>query len=339
MRPETQRAETFGGASPETVTCPSCRAQMAREMRFCRVCGFRLGEGLAEYVETVRLDGVPFTPPAQPARTTFGAGFAPQTTTLSPSPTQSNLTSPRRRRGARVCGGAGAGWLTWVIIAMIIIGASGAASVIKRGVRAGGIRVNGVPLMQRSFLGVDDFSYVRGEGAMLEAVLPGTPAEFAGLRDGDLIQRFDGKTINSEEDMRDQLRRTPVGKTVEVAYTRDGQPRTTMLKTIAPGDYDQQAFLPPGGTGYWGVSGLERVRVPGENYYGVRLGGVSTNQPADIAGLERGDIVVSFNGNPVRTTAGLGSYIDHAAPGSVVSVGIVRDGQRVEVPVKMGRDN
>jgi S1-C subfamily serine protease len=228
--------------------------------------------------------------------------------------------------------------MTWLFIAMIIAATSGALSVVKRRARAGGINIT-IPLAQRSFLGVDDFDYVRGEGVMLDAVLPGTPAALAGLRDGDLIQRFDGKTINSEEDMRDTLRRTPVGKTVEVAYTRDGTPRTTMLKTIAPGDYNQQAFLPPGGTGYWGVSGLARVQVPGENYYGVRLGGVRTNQPADIAGLRRGDIVVSFNGDPVRTTDGLSSYIDHAAPGSVVSVGIVRDGQRVEVPVKMGRDD
>jgi hypothetical protein len=336
MRPEMQRAETFGGAGPETVTCPSCRAEMVQGMRFCRACGFRLGEGLAEYVETVRLDGMPPMPPPQSARTTFGAGFAPQTTNLSPSLTRNNLTSRRRR--ARRCGGAGAGWLTWVIIAMIIVGASGAASVIKRGARAGGIRVS-VPLMQRSFLGVEDFDYVRGEGVMLDAVLPGSPAHFAGLRDGDLIQRFDGKTLNSEEDMRDTLRRTPVGKTVEVAYTRDGTERTTMLKTIAPGDYDQRAFLPTGGTGYWGVSSLERVRVPDENYYGVRLGSVRTNQPADIAGLQSGDIVVSFNGDPVRTTDGLSSYIDHAAPGSVVSVGIMRAGQRIEVPVKMGRDD
>ncbi|HVG30096.1 MAG TPA: PDZ domain-containing protein [Pyrinomonadaceae bacterium] len=339
MRPETQRAETFGGGRPETVTCPGCRAEMVQGMRFCRVCGFRLGEGLAEYVETVRLDGMP--PPmshAQTPRTTFGAGFAPQTTTLSPHVTQNNLTGRRRRRGSRRCGSAGAGWMMWVIIATIIIGASGAASIIKRGVRASGIRVS-VPLMQRSFLGVEDFDYVRGEGVMLDAVLPGTPAEFAGLRDGDLIQRFDGKTLNSAEDMRDTLRRTPVGKTVEVAYTRDGTPRTTMLKTIAPGDYDQRAFLPAGGTGYWGVSSLERVRVPDESYYGVRLGSVRTNQPADIAGLQSGDIVVSFNGDPVRTTTGLSSYIDHAAPGSVVSVGIIRAGQRVEVPVKMGRDS
>jgi hypothetical protein len=336
MRPETQRAETFRGASHATVTCPSCRAEMASEMRFCRVCGFRLGEGLAEYTETVRFDGVPLaSPPQQGARTTFGAGFAPQTTNLPTHVTQNNL-SRRRRRRARACGGAG--WMTWLFIAMIIAATSGALSVVKRRARAGGINIT-IPLAQRSFLGVDDFDYVRGEGVMLDAVLPGTPAALAGLRDGDLIQRFDGKTINSEEDMRDTLRRTPVGKTVEVAYTRDGTPRTTMLKTIAPGDYNQQAFLPPGGTGYWGVSGLARVQVPGENYYGVRLGGVRTNQPADIAGLRRGDIVVSFNGDPVRTTDGLSSYIDHAAPGSVVSVGIVRDGQRVEVPVKMGRDD
>lgn len=337
MRSETQRVETFGGASSETITCPSCRAEMVRDMRFCRACGFRLGEGLAEYVETVRLDGMPLMSPAQTPRTTFGAGFAPQTTNLSPSVTQNNLSS-RRRRGAWSCGGTSARWMTWVIIAMIIMGASGAARFIKRGVRASGIHIT-IPLAQRSFLGVEDFDYVRGEGLMLDAVLPGTPAEFAGLRDGDLIQRFDGKTINSEEDMRDQLRRTPVGKTVEVAYTRDGEARTTMLKTISSGDYDQQAFLPTVGTGYWGVSSLERVRVPNENFYGVRLGSVSTNQPADIAGLQRGDIVVSFNGNPVRTTTGIASYIDHAAPGSVVSVGIIRAGQRVEVPVKMGRDD
>lgn len=337
MRPETQRAEMFGGASSETVTCPGCRAEMAHGMRFCRACGFRLGEGLAEYVETVRLDGMPLMTPAPAPRTTFGAGFAPQTTSLAPAPTQNNLKSRRR---ARMCGNSGAGWLTWVIVAMIIMGASGAARFVRRGAAARGIHITiPPPLARRSFIGVDHFDYVRGEGAMLDAVLPGTPAEFAGLRDGDLIQRFDGKTINSREDMSDQLRRTPIGKTVEVAYTRDGEARTTMLKTIDPDDYDQQAFLPAGGTGYWGVDNLERVPVPESNVYGVGLGKVISNRPADIAGLQRGDIVVSFNGDPVRTTAGLRSYIDHAVPGSVVSVGIMRDGQRVEVPVKMGRDD
>ncbi|MFL6230274.1 MAG: PDZ domain-containing protein [Pyrinomonadaceae bacterium] len=336
MSPEPQRAETFAGAHAQTVTCPSCRADMMPGMRFCRLCGYRLGEGVAEYAETVRLGGTPFTSQTPFGGQTAVATGARPTTTLSPHAAPSDAGRRRRRR----CGG-GASWLTWVLVAFIVSGATGSAAFVsglRRAAARAGISVPPIPIAPRSFLGVNDFDYVRGEGVMLDAVLPGSPAENAGLRDGDLIQRFDGKNINSEEDMRDQLRRTPIGKTVEVAYTRDGTARTTMLKTISPDDYDTRAFLPAGGTGYWGVSGLERVPVEsGDAAYGVKLGSVSANRPADIAGLERGDIIVSFNGNPVRTTTGLASYIDYAAPGSVVSIGVIRNGQRIEVPVKNGK--
>jgi membrane-associated protease RseP (regulator of RpoE activity) len=339
MRPETQRAETFAGeshrATTETVTCQSCRAELLPGMRFCRMCGFRLGEGLAEYTETVRLNGMPLMSPPPAAQTTRTPAVA--TTSLNSPATRMRSRSSSRRR---YCGGGWRmGWLSWVFIAILISGVTGGGRFLSSVIRSAPHFHVSVPLMSRSFLGVDDFDYVRGEGVMLDAVLPGTPAHSAGLRDGDLIQRFDGKTINSEEDMRDTLRRTPVGKTVEVVYTRDGTTRTTMLKTIAPDDYDQQAFLPANGTGYLGVDGLSRVPAAGADAYGVRLGRVLRNQPADIAGLKQGDIIVSFNGDPVRTTTGLGSYIDHAAPGSTSSVGILRDGQRVEVPVKMGKDD
>ena len=333
MSPEPQHADTFAGANAhtQTVTCPSCRADLVQGMRFCRLCGYRLGEGLAEYTETVRLNGLPLMSPTPLGRQTVATTGARATTTLSPHQTQAYMGRRRKR-----CNGSMT-WLTWVLVAFVVSGASGSVAFVK-GLRRG-TQGSTISFAPSSFIGVDHLDYVSGEGLMLDAVLPGTPANNAGLRDGDLIRRFDGKTINSERDMRDALRRTPVGKTVEVAFTRDGTPRTTMLKTIASGDYNAKAFLPPTGTGYWGVSSLERVRVPNEDYYGVRLGSVSTNEPADIAGLERGDIVVSFDGNPVRTTTGLGSYIDHAAPGSVVSVGVMRNGQRIEVPVKMGRDD
>lgn len=336
MRPETQRAETFASesqrAQTETVTCPSCRAELLPGMRFCRMCGFRLGEGLAEYTETVRLNGMPLMSPQSGGQTHRSPAAA--TTSLNSFATQMR---PRSRR--RSCGGRNMSWLSWVLIVFMISGASGSVAFLKRLRRFAPRTHINIPLAQRSFLGVDDFDYVRGEGVMLDAVLPGTPAHAAGLRDGDLIERFDGKTINSEEDMRDTLRRTSVGKTVEVDYTRDGTQRTTMLKTIAPDDYDQQAFLPADGTtGYWGVDNLSRVPASGADAYGVKLGRVLRNQPADIAGLKQGDIIVSFNGDPVRTTTGLASYIDHAAPGSVVSVGVLRNSQRVEVPVKMGSD-
>src|SRR5467141_3579016 len=49
MNPEMDAAVT---------TCGNCHSPMPKELRFCRNCGFRLGEGSAEYTETVRFQNV-----------------------------------------------------------------------------------------------------------------------------------------------------------------------------------------------------------------------------------------------------------------------------------------
>src|SRR5918992_1188352 len=52
----SQNAETPlpANSTPNLTTCSNCQSAMPSELRFCRNCGFRLGEGLAEYTETVR---------------------------------------------------------------------------------------------------------------------------------------------------------------------------------------------------------------------------------------------------------------------------------------------
>src|SRR5215212_2734037 len=54
--------QTPGSPNPQSIsTCPNCSAPMPREMRFCRACGCRLGEGVEEYTETVRFVRAPET--------------------------------------------------------------------------------------------------------------------------------------------------------------------------------------------------------------------------------------------------------------------------------------
>ena len=77
--------------------------------------------------------------------------------------------------------------------------------------------------------------------------------------------------------------------------------------------------------------------MPGTNTYGVQLNDISASLPADMAGIKNGDIVVEFAGIPIRTPGELKSRILRAIPYDTVKVVVMRDGERKEIPVKMGK--
>src|SRR5438067_13266604 len=55
MWDENREAE-MRAENVDTVDCPNCGATLVAGLRFCRRCGYRLGEGVEEYVATQRLD-------------------------------------------------------------------------------------------------------------------------------------------------------------------------------------------------------------------------------------------------------------------------------------------
>src|SRR5437764_14719689 len=74
MKTEAQR-KTVGANVQDVSACPNCRTLMPSEMRFCRACGCRLGEGVEEYTETVRFDNAPRTARNQKSKTASAAPF------------------------------------------------------------------------------------------------------------------------------------------------------------------------------------------------------------------------------------------------------------------------
>src|SRR5919205_242426 len=72
---QTERREAEMREEGNTA-CPSCHAVLVAGMRFCRMCGYRLGEGVEEYAATQRFD----TPPTAAAQTPPATDpFAPRT--------------------------------------------------------------------------------------------------------------------------------------------------------------------------------------------------------------------------------------------------------------------
>src|SRR5262249_60498845 len=68
-------------------------------------------------------------------------------------------------------------------------------------------------------------------GATAATVHPEGPAAKAGIQDGDVILRFDGKEVTSMRGLPRLVAQTPIGKDVEVELLRKGQ-RTTLKVAV-----------------------------------------------------------------------------------------------------------
>jgi C-terminal processing protease CtpA/Prc len=305
-------------ATPNLTTCSNCHSAMPSELRFCRNCGFRLGDGLAEYTETVRFDG--------------------QRGPLAPGSTSEPMPMPARKR-RRMSG------MAWVFVGLLIffVGAAAFTAVISP-IRHNNRRTSIVQTPEnRSYAGVRDWNSV-DNGVTFNAVSPPDgPADKAGLVGGDVIVSFDGQPIHNEDEMTAALTRTPPGKTVDIQYLRDGEPHSTKLTTITEDQLERlsDTFGDREETAQFGYEErrAKRVEIPGTKMFGVQLNKIYSSLPADMAGVKEGDIVIQFNDIPIRTSEEFLMRIRRAVPYSTVTLKVMRAGEKLEIPVKMGKQD
>lgn len=324
-------AETDAGST----TCENCHSSMPTGLRFCRNCGYRLGEGLAEYTETVRFQN---GPPGSGTTTAMPGGFAPGFG-MGGGPLASNAAGPLNRRRKRL---SGMTWIFIIMIAFFVVGAGASVFVprisprIARGVGIG----PGAAAPTRSYFGVNNFDSVDGGVTFDSIEAPGSPADKAGLVGGDIITTFDGQPVTNRGEIMDLLGKTPIGKTVDIAYIRDGEPKATKLTTISKGELEQldKVFAArPLGRGRLGIDDQETVEIPGTKLHGVLLGEVTPSLPGDMAGLKSGDIVIEFDKIPIRTDSELNYRIQVAMPYETIVIKVMRGNETLPISVKMGR--
>jgi S1-C subfamily serine protease len=316
---------------PSVTNCGNCHLPMPRELRFCRNCGFRLGEGTAEYTETVRFQNAP--PGMLPNN---NAPMAPYNFTGGAS------ALPYRGSGGKRRGFSGT---TWMFIGLLIFFVTAAAftAVVKR-VRPTISRPGISIIAPHSVAGVNNWDTADGDiGVTFDYIeTPGGPADKAGLVGGDIITTVDGTSVHSDDDMTELMRSMPIGKTVDIVYLRDGETKTTKLTTISQQDSErlESAFAArPEGEGFFGYDpgDAERVEIPNTKLFGVKLSNILSSRPADMAGIKEGDIVIKFDDVPIRTVREFGRRVKRALPYATIKLTIIRDGVEQVVPVKMGK--
>ncbi len=146
-------------------------------------------------------------------------------------------------------------------------------------------------------------------GARILAVIPGEPAETAGLRAGDVVTAFDGHRVRSRRDLQFRIASAEPGQTVPVTVIRDGR---TLEMTVTPSRWSLEggAAAAPEATGWLGLevaaveSGDPRVAMLKETLgisltRGVMVVAVHEGSEADEAGIRPGDIIVAVNGRDI----------------------------------------
>jgi len=72
---------------------------------------------------------------------------------------------------------------------------------------------------------------------------------------------------------------------------------------------------------------------------GILIAQVTADSPAEKAGLQQGDIIVSYRGEAVTDVGSFRNQVSLTMPGSTQQIAVLRDGKRMELPVIIGQLN
>jgi Do/DeqQ family serine protease len=165
------------------------------------------------------------------------------------------------------------------------------------------------------------------EGALVTGVKPGSAADAAGLRAGDVVVGANGRPVRRSFDLRNAVGLLRVGETLEMDVVRDGVPHRVKA-TIVEDEAAASAATATMAEAVPLLAGASFEALPAaDGRAGVLVAEVAPGSPAARAGLRPGDVIVEVNREPVDSPAAL---IEAARgnPGRL-SLGIVRGQTRV----------
>jgi len=151
------------------------------------------------------------------------------------------------------------------------------------------------------------------EGILVSQIAPGSPAEKAGLKVGDIIVAIDGEKVREVRELQFRIMKTPPGTEVTLTILRGGKEQTIKAKV---GEMPEEVRFgqPKEQVGELGLSlrdlSPEEVRRFGVK--GVFVEGVAQGSLAQRSGLRRGDIILAVNNEPVESLSQFNEKIEKA---------------------------
>ncbi|RMG32312.1 MAG: DegQ family serine endoprotease [Gammaproteobacteria bacterium] len=148
----------------------------------------------------------------------------------------------------------------------------------------------------------------RPVGALVVEVAPGSAAERAGLRPGDVIVRIGDHEVGNASDLLSRLGVARIGQRLQLQILRNGKPRTIQVRIADPYEgYVKGETISPLLTGARLAETLDQSALGTRR--GIAVGTVKADSPAWRAGLREGDVLFEVNGHRVRSLRELAALL------------------------------
>jgi serine protease Do len=193
----------------------------------------------------------------------------------------------------------------------------------------------------RGFLGINivnvdadraaAFNLKSEDGAFVEQVEPGRPADKAGVKPGDTIVRVDSVPVKDTRDLIGYVSGKAPGSKVQLGVIRDGKDVTLTAalaerKDDSAGKEDPEKVASADSHERIGIQvteltpqmrQMQRIKADVDGLVVVRVKEVS---PAADAGIQEGDIITQVNGQKVGTTEEFGKLVGKAKKGDFLKL-------------------
>jgi serine protease Do len=172
------------------------------------------------------------------------------------------------------------------------------------------------------------FKLSKSEGALIADVNPGSPAERAGLKPGDVVTKVDDHAVADSRTLRLMIGEMSPGKVVQMAVVRDGMERQySVTLGEQPSDKVAASNVLGGASSLRALSGVSLEALTSDsarqygltrNMKGVAVRRVDADSAAAKAGLEAGDVILEVNRHPVTSAEDVNRYIGESPTGTAL---------------------
>ena len=223
-----------------------------------------------------------------------------------------------------IAGGSGIGFAIPIDQAKDIIAQLKTGGEVTRGWL--GVTIQDLKGSLAEYYGVQDKS-----GVLVASVVPGDPADRAGIQPNDIITEVEGKKVTTSRDLTNLAAKLDVGDTAKVTVLRDGRQKTFDVKVgkrpltmAAVSDHQRQKK-----EGEYGFQVTELTPQVAQRYNikettGVIVVKVDPNGKGQAAGIQQGDLIIEVNRKNVASVKDFKNLIDQHKKGEGINLLVKR---------------